>query len=825
MILARHYFTAAWVNAGVRAKKLCDAYARDLRFLSTDEDERRILEERWDFEDTQYYAPLQAIILKMIHQPQSFTASDYKLLEASPSHDVAVERPVGPDGADYISYLSTRPDKYAEVYTFGKEYDLDPGLVVHLVQMTPSLERIVSGTPNTLSNAASESDLQPQVVIYLPEIVFTKQEKDENGETQNVPSYGYRYYYVLSFPRPGKKDDLPTIALKRAKLTPTGVTQSGGYYLPEWQADGDPVTLKQVEADPLSLAIPRLRPQADVLHEHAVIRFLGGILMFEHSSFGHLNWNVGRGDAVLNYLHDNALPWKTGDCSRLGFRFQAHRCMALPCKGYLSALTGSIRLKRNLAIPYDVTPVWGDSPNFSVTAFGSWGVKRGGAKIETYLTGTPGALLTAGSESKTPILKLLRVNYASHLQENSFPSTQALPVTRVHISRSEGEEGHLRGATCEVTLDCYTQAIPLFRGNEEIVIQAGVYADGGMGTVKGAPYTVFCGKLLERQFEAPVEIPEEVQISLVDESLGLRKKFCRNEIGSVDGERWLSAIGRSLGVFGIPATRVFVNGYAIGSEAAAQYDFAIGTKDNSDAESVDEGELTPAYDTDALKWIDFLVGRKIGWTWRIEPDDTYGSVVNVVPRSDLLQVSGESLPIAYVLRGNPTDSYDRIQKLANPLSVENFVNTIEVLGQEETTEQTAAPEDEDAAEQGASVVATYCDEESVSSPGTPYYVGEKWYAIVNDDAEYKTDARAKMEGLLSKQSRDIVLWETQGRKLFPGQLVESRVGGLNWLPTGTVLRITGEERDLEVAQDEMVKHTVTYTMSILQLGNGTVAAE
>mgnify|MGYP000844788479 FL=1 len=832
----RPYFTCQYVPTPMW-QKVYDGQQRsyDWRGMADDDAERKHatdrLGEAWDLDNVEYYAPLGALVLKMAHTKRSVEPSHYKklLAESVTSDKWRLERPVRGSSADYLKYYDTRPDKRGEVLFDGLGIDLDPGIVIYIARAVPSTTVVAETKPGTYNIIdMDEGALQPYIWIGLPEIVTWRYEKDENGNTIAIPESAIRYAYAIPTVRPDKKDDHRGIALVRQTLTANpeypGEPEEG-FIIDPWCVS-DSRVLRTYGDNAVGKVLKYLDTQGTVVFDPVIIRFLGGKLMFTSGSTdADFVWED---DTLRELWANNNTIASHGATSCLRISIQAHQAMVLPCQGTVmrngEGFTGTVTKRTPPAIPNECSLVKPDgSINLTVSAIGTQGERRDGATLTPIVSFDDGehptrivslgVTLEAKNPARTPILYVVRTQY-DPIFSTSSPLPVNLNVRRISISRSESLEGHVRGSSCSVVLDAFDQTVPIFHGNEEFAIQAGLcrYVDGLRETTD--PYAIFGGRLFTPTYEEAGKIIESAELQLYDYGFVLmNKKFCRDEIGSVAEMSWLEAAAHSFNAFGVSNNRLFVNGHNITTPEALFYDVEL----PEISETQTDRSLEASYDAPAAQWLDFLVALNPGWTWRIEPDLVHGWIVNIVPMPEYWGGA-----VIHVMRENPDDPNERIYRVEHPLTLEEYVNYVEVLNTSGVAVSNADKESE--LEHDENISAYWHDVDSVNDPNYRYYIGEKWYSQVKEREGFSPEAHAYVEGVRSRHKRDIVVWETKGQNLFAGEIVESRIGNLDWLPTGTLLKIRNEERDLEATGDE-VKHTVRYQCQVLKWGDGTVPPE
>jgi len=413
-----------------------------------------------------------------------------------------------------------------------------------------------------------------------------------------------------------------------------------------------------------------------------------------------------------------------------------------------------------------------------------------------------GATLETGNPLRTPILYRLQEVYSPDFRTQA-KAPQVIGVTEVTVARQENELGMVRGATARVTVPgCCATLLPFFRGNEEMQIRAGALDCDGTDT---GEYILFTGRVInpEVTLEGTTQ-PVPRVIELQDDSFRLEKKKCRSRIGDVAGWPWKDAWRHSLNAFGVPDTRIRINGWAWGTPELAQFetyvlplpDARVDALTSSPDEPVVQGDLSPGYTVEAVKWLDYLCRQRGDWIWRIEPDGTY----HALPRPDY-----RANPQVFVLEQDPADDDDRLWRVRHKRDLSEFVNEVEILGATSIREGSlTAPGTEIAPES-----ALWQDKGSQENPAWRYYVGDVWEEVIDDPNLSDPAVAALKKGIRAEITSETIVWETQGKPLYPGMFVRSQLTGVD-LPPGSIFRLTEEQRTLKADENE-VTHQAVYT--------------
>lgn len=809
-MIVRHYFSVAWDYPRSVGEPDGRAFVREWYFRGGNRRDYSELVRTWRFNNTQYYEPLNAVVLHSVHSKQSFAPGDYEPWAGAPSNKWRLVVPAGTPQAAYLKYYDTRPTQWGGV-KLRRTYDLDAGVAVYVIRSAPTNLEVRAGKLTELRPA--DGLLKPWVSIALPDYRY-------RGETYRYcvlfPTYaawmGQPPEEMKSLVGFGSWDlDNRKPLLRRAKIGPDGET-----VVSEWE------TLDEFSGNALQWELKRAAVNGGDLEEMILIRQLEGVLSIAAGSFGDW-WN-----------YSDAITRANTPVGTMRLYAQGHQVAFMVCQQFIRPVVeefqdengdvqtrkrfwGRVETQKPPELPFTTTDEAGrvvtaevKAANLRVNVQAASGKSRGGSVVTPLVeTDDPptklarfGATLETGNPLRTPILYRLQEVYPPDFRTQA-KAPQVIGVTEVTVARQENELGMVRGATARVTVPgCCATLLPFFRGNEEMQIRAGALDCDGTDT---GEYILFTGRVIspEVTLEGTTQ-PVPRVIELQDDSFRLEKKKCRSRIGDVAGWPWKDAWRHSLNAFGVPDTRIRINGWAWGTPELAQFetyvlplpDARVDALTSSPDEPVVQGDLSPGYTVEAVKWLDYLCRQRGDWIWRIEPDGTY----HALPRPDY-----RANPQVFVLEQDPADDDDRLWRVRHKRDLSEFVNEVEILGATSIREGSlTVPGTEIAPES-----ALWQDKGSQENPAWRYYVGDVWEEVIDDPNLSDPAVAALKKGIRAEITSETIVWETQGKPLYPGMFVRSQLTGVD-LPPGSIFRLTEEQRTLKADENE-VTHQAVYT--------------
>ena len=158
-----------------------------------------------------------------------------------------------------------------------------------------------------------------------------------------------------------------------------------------------------------------------------------------------------------------------------------------------------------------------------------------------------------------------------------------------------------------------------------------------------------------------------------------------------------------------------------------------------------------------------------------------------------------------MLEQDPADDDDRLWRVRHKRDLSEFVNEVEILGATSIREGSlTVPGTEIAPES-----ALWQDKGSQENPAWRYYVGDVWEEVIDDPNLSDPAVAALKKGIRAEITSETIVWETQGKPLYPGMFVRSQLTGVD-LPPGSIFRLTEEQRTLKADENE-VTHQAVYT--------------
>ena len=107
-MIVRHYFSVAWDYPRSVGEPDGRAFVREWYFRGGNRRDYSELVRTWRFNNTQYYEPLNAVVLHSVHSKQSFAPGDYEPWAGAPSNKWRLVVPAGTPQAAYLNATRAR---------------------------------------------------------------------------------------------------------------------------------------------------------------------------------------------------------------------------------------------------------------------------------------------------------------------------------------------------------------------------------------------------------------------------------------------------------------------------------------------------------------------------------------------------------------------------------------------------------------------------------------------------------------------------------------------------------------------------------------------